>query len=512
MIRKLLKGSVVALMLCLAACSPKSEYTHAIPKNASVVVSMELDEMARKAGLEGESGGSVSRKLKALLKGGMQGDAARLAERIIDSPSESGISFDDKAYLFATPHAGAWGILMKVENEGKLESLFKVLEKESLAKPLREESGCRWTQIGGVLCAFNNGTLLFLQPSKGDAQSMKGTLLSFMRQREEDGFSALPEFDKVEAEGNDIASVFNLSAVPYEWTTPLRMGLSGDIHLEDIKYFVSGNFKNGRVVVETESLIQNPKVTAFFDTMDKVLQPIQGKYLDYYQGNTMVWASGRIQGQELYKMLCQNPAVKKVLDNPLLPVDVERIFSSVEGDFAIGQDNMVTGGNILLYADVTNTDFLKTFDDIRPLLALTGGRIMLDCVGQNEYLMRTYYGDIWFGVKNNRLYATNNRTWAEEVGRTYGGSLSMKPWAREVRENRLYFTLNTSDLYTTLGKYPQMQWFGSKQMDGITKLLLAPCDYLTLSMSDCRHGKGELVLKDKNLNLLQVLVQIFEDI
>ena len=506
MIRKLLKGSVVAVMLFLAACSPKSEYTNAIPKNASVVVSMELDEMARKAGLEGKSGESVSRKLKALLKGGLQGDAARLAERIIDQPSESGISFDDKAYLFATPHVGAWGVLVKVDDEGKLESLFKVLEKESLAKPLREESGCRWTQIGGVLCAFNNGTLLFLQPSKGDAQGMKGTLLSLMRQKEEDGFSASPEFDKVDA------SVFNLSAVPYEWTTPLRMGLSGDIHLEDIKYFVSGNFEDGRVVVETESLIQNPKITAFFDTMDKVLQPIQGKYLDYYQGNTMLWASGRIQGQELYKMLCQNPTIKQVLNNPLLPVDVEGIFSSVEGDFAIGQDNMVTGGNILLYADVTNTDFLKTFEDIRPLLALTGGRITLDCVGQNEYLMRTYYGAFWFGVKNNRLYATNNRTWAEEVGRTYGGSLSMKPWAREVRENRLYFSFNMSDLFATLGKYPQAQLFGSKQTDGMVKLLLNQCDYLTLSMSDCRHGKGELVFKDKNLNLLQVIAQLIESI
>ena len=510
MIKKLIKSTLFASLIFLAACSPKSEYTNAIPKNASVVVSMELDEMARKAGLEGESGESVSRKLKSLLKGGLQGDAARLAERIIDQPSESGISFDDKAYLFATPPAGAWGILVKVDNEDKLESLFKVFEKESLAKPLREESGCRWTQIGGVLCAFNNGTLLFLQPSKGDAQGMKGTLLSLMRQKEEDGFSALPEFDKVEAEGNDIASVFNFGAVPYEWTTTLRMGLSGDIQLENIKYFVSGNFKNGRVVVETESLIQNPKIAAFFDTMDKVLQPIQGKYLDYYQGNTMVWASGRIQGQELYQILCQNPIVKQKLNNPVLPVDVERIFSSIEGDFAIGQDNLLTGGNILLYADVTNTDFLNTFEDIRPLLAMTGGRITLDSVGQHEYLMRTYYGDFWFGVKNNRLYVTNNRTWAEEVGRTYGGSLSMKPWAREVRENRLYFTLNASDLYATWHKYPQAQLFGSKQTDGMAKLLLNSCDYLTLSMSDCRHGKGELVLKDKNLNLLQVLVQLIE--
>ena len=88
MIKKLIKSTLVASLIFLAACSPKSEYTNAIPKNASVVVSMELDEMATKAGLEGESGESVSRKLKTLMKGGLQGDAARLAERIIDNPSE----------------------------------------------------------------------------------------------------------------------------------------------------------------------------------------------------------------------------------------------------------------------------------------------------------------------------------------------------------------------------------------------------------------------------------------
>lgn len=499
-------------LLFLAACSPKSEYTNALPKNASVVVAMDLDEMAKKAGLEGEARESVSLKLKTLLKGGMQGDAARLAERIIDSPSESGLSFDEKAYFFATPHVGAWGVLMKVDDERKLESLFEVLEKESLAKPLREESGCRWTQIGSVLCAFNNGTLLLLQPSKGDAQGMKGTLLSLMRQKEGDGFSALPEYGKVREADEDIASIFNLSAVPYEWTTPLRMGLSADIHLEDIKYFVSGNFENGRVVVETESLIQNSKVQAFFDAMDKVMQPIQGKYLDYYQGNTMIWASGRIQGQELYRMLCQNPTVKQILDNPILPVDVEYIFSSVEGDFAIGLDNLVTGGNILLYADVTNGNFLKTFEDLRPLLALTGGRITLDNVGKDEYLMRTYYGDFWFGVKNNCLYATNNRTWAEEVGRTYGGSLAMKPWADEVKENRLFLSVNLADLSTAFNQYVKVDYLGSKQMEAVVKLLLNQCDYLVMSMSDCRHGKKELVLKDKNQNLLQVFVKMIESL
>lgn len=506
MSKKIFNNLLLIGILFLVSCSPKTEYTHALPKNASIVVGMELDQMANKAGLNGSEGEKVVKKLKTLMKGGLQGDAAQLAERIIDQPSESGLSFDDKVYLFATPHAEALAILAKVTDEGKLETLMNVLQKESIATPLREESGCRWTQVGGALCAFNNGTFLLLQPSKGDASGMKGTLLSLMRQKEGEGFASLPEFTKIEAPGNDIASVVNLSAVPYELTTPLRMGLSADIRLEDIKYFVSANFEPGKVVMNSESLISNPKILGFFDTMDKVIQPIQGKYLDYYQGNTLLWASGRIDGKELYRMLCQNPTIKQMLDNPLLPVDVEYIFSSIQGDFAVGRSTLYTD-NYLLYADVTNSDFLKTFEDLRPMLALTGGQIVLDNVGTDEYVMRTYEGNYYFGVKNNRLYVTNNRSFAEEAGRTYGASMGVKPWSAEVKQNRLYASVNLSAIAKAYRSY---NFTGNKQVDTFLMLLINQCNYLNASMPDWRQGKAELVLNDKDQNLLKLLVSMLE--
>ena len=507
MIKKILKTSLSAAMVLLASCSQQTEYTHAIPKNASVVMGMELDEMATKAGLDGAKGEKAVAKLKSLVKGGLQGDAAQLAERIIDEPSQSGLSFDHKVYLFATPHAEALAVLAKVTDEGKVETLLEMLEKESIATPLREESGCRWTQVGGALCAFNNGTFLILQPSRGDASGMKGTLLSLMRQKEGEGFSALPEFDKVKAEGNDIASILNLSVLPYELTTPLRMGLSGRLQMEDIRYFLAANFESGKVTVNTESLITNPMIQGFFDAMDQVMQPIGGKYLDFYQGNTLAWAGGNIQGKELYRILCENPTIRQMLKNPVLPVDMEYIFSSVEGDFAIGW-NKLTSKDFLMYADVKHADFLQTFEDLRPLLALTGGQITLDNVGPNEYLMRTYYGHFWFGVKNNRLYVTNNRTWAEEVGRTYGASLGVKPWSAEVKQNRLYASLNLASLANELSLFRSLPMLGGQQNTMIVKLFAGQCDYLNFSMPDGRHGKAELVLKDKNVNLLGVLVDV----
>ena len=509
--RDFIKIGFLSTLLFLAACSPKTDYTNAIPKNASVVVAMELEQMAGKAGLKEADGKKAVDKLKTFLKGGLEGEAAVFVERIIEQPSETGLSFEEKVFLFATPHAEAFAVLASVQKESKLEELFELLERESISTPLREESGCRWAQVGTALCAFNNGTFLLLQSSKGDALGMKGTLLSLMRQKEGEGFAGLPEFEKVETAGNDIASIMNLSAIPYEWTTPLRMGLSADIRLEDIKYFLTADFQQGKVQVHSESLIQNPKVQGFFDVMDQAMQPIQGKLLDYYQGNTMLWAGGNIQGKELYRMLCQNPTIKQILDNPILPVDVEYIFSSIEGDFAIGYDNLMTG-NFLLYAHVTNTSFLKTFEDLRPLLALTGGQITLDKVGDKEYLMRTYTDNYWFGIKDNRLYVTTDRIWAGEVGRTYGASLGVKPWAGEVQQNRFYLSVNGGEINRALTKYRFSPIWTNQPTGTVLQMLLKQSDYLNIGMSDWRHGKVEWVLKDKHTNLLQVFVDLLNQL
>lgn len=505
-----MRAVALAGLMFLAACSPKTEYTHALPKDASVVVALDLDEMAQKSGLASAEGQTVINKLKGFLKGGLQGDAAQLAERIIDSPSESGLALDEKVYLFATPHTQAFAVLAKVADESKVESMLEMLQKESIATSLKEESECRWTKIGNVVCGFNDGTFLLVQPAKGDADGMKGSLFSWMRQQEGEGYAALPEFVRLKEDGNDIASALNLTVVPYELTTTLRMGLSADIRLEDIKYLLTANFEQGKVVLRSELLIQNSRIQGFFDAMNEVTQPIQGRLLDYYQGNTMLWAGGHIKGKELYKMLCQNPAIKRMLDNPLLPVDVECIFSSIDGDFAIGNASVLTG-KYLLYADVTNNDFLKTFEDLRPLLALTGGQITLDKWGESEYLMRTYYGNFWFGVKNKRLYVTNNRTWAEEAGRTYGASLAVKPWAAEVKENRLFASVNLSMLGEVMKNY-HYNLTGNKQTDMALRMMMNHFEYLNVEMPDWRKGEMELVLKDKKANLLQLIIKMLEQI
>jgi len=97
-------------------------------------------------------------------------------------------------------------------------------------------------------------------------------------------------------------------------------------------------------------------------------------------------------------------------------LDLSGIFSSIHGDVAVGY-NSLSNNDLLIYADVTNKDFLQSFEDLKPLLAMTGGQMQLNSTGKDQYEFRMYRQSIWFGVKDNLLYISNNERLADEAGR-----------------------------------------------------------------------------------------------
>lgn len=510
--KRIVRMVMGAVVVILTACTPQTEYTHALPKDASVVVAFDVETMAGKAGLNGKGKNALTEKVIGLVKSGLEGDAGKLAEKVVRDPSESGLSLEDKVYFFATPHANALGLLIKVDDEGNLEELFDVLQKEQLCTPVKEESGCRWTQLGNVLCAFNNGTFLMMKNRLGDVENIKGTAFMLMRQKEGEGFSAGTELSELKKEGSDIVSMVDCSILPDRITTPMRMGLSGDIRLQDIKYLIHANFEQGRIVIDSRTLTTNKNVWNFYQEMDRITSSIQGKFLEYYPASTFVWTGGRIQGKAFYDIISRNPTLRQEFLNPELPVDMERIFSSIEGDYAMAYTSLLTG-DYLVYVDVTNASFLETFEELRPLLAMTGGQIQLYDTAENQYALKTTEEIYWFGVKGTLLYITNRQNLAEEAGRRYGVSLQNLPWSGEVTDNRIYAAMNFSKLQSDIKLNPYLlSPLGNQQYIAVVKALVGACDFLNVSMPDWSQGTVELVLKDKKKNALQLVVQEIENL
>ena len=128
--------ALVAIVLLMASCSSESEYANAIPKDAAMVMSFDFKTMAEKSGINGKGGEKVVAKLTDALKSGLEGEAYKTAEKIIQNPSESGLSFTDKVYMFITPHSNAFALLAKVDDEGKVEALLEALKNEQICTEL----------------------------------------------------------------------------------------------------------------------------------------------------------------------------------------------------------------------------------------------------------------------------------------------------------------------------------------------------------------------------------------
>ena len=366
------------------------------------------------------------------------------------------------------------------------------------------------TQMGTALCAFNKGTFLLMGSNKGDALSLKGSLLSLMRQDAENSYVKTTDFGKLASAKGEVVTVMNMSFIPNDITMQMRMGMPADLKLEDIKYLVSATFEKGKIVVDVETLIENKDLIAMYEKQSAASSCIKGACLEYFPANTLVWAGGNINGKGIYDLLCENPTIRQALDNSMLPIDIEGIFSSIHGDVAVGY-NSLSNNDLLIYADVTNKDFLQSFEDLKPLLAMTGGQMQLNSTGKDQYEFRMYRQSIWFGVKDNLLYISNNERLADEAGRRYGVSLQNTPWAGQVTKNRFFMAFNAAQLVKDVQENPRLtRMLGSDA--AMFNAILGPCDYMDVMAPDWKSAQMNIVMKDKEVNVLQLIVRGLENL
>lgn len=498
---------LVIVLFFVTACSPKSDYTQAIPKGATAVVAVDMQRVTTKSGLSTSEGVTMVSKVTQLLKAGLEGETYRLAQKVLQEPAELGLSFSEKLYLFAAPDGSAQVVLAKVTDRKKLEKVFDLLAKSSLCSPLVNEEGCSFTQIGQLLCLFNDGAFFLLHSPAGHAANFKGTLFSWLRQESGEGFSATPDFKALTESKGEVVAVINMGILPRDLTMKFRMGMPANLKVEDLKFLFDLSFEQGKSVISCKSLTTKLDWQTLFDQIDLFTSPMNGSLLELFPGNTLFTVGANLKGGKAYELLCQNPSIRHYINNPM--IDVESIFRAIEGEAIMGYSSLFND-HYLGYAQVTDNSFLRTIEALRPLLALTGGKMQLNTVATNEYEFRSGYQSTWFGVKNGLLYVTNNKTWAEESGRKYGASLRNLPWATQVGENRSFTACNVNELLrqTKGSRYLDHQLGKTGKL--VFDLLVEPCDYVSTMTPKATEMVMELRLKEKNRNALQLLLRNLE--
>ena len=164
--RNVLVSCLLVTVMLLASCSKKNDYEKVLPKDAAVVMSVDLVSMADKSGLSGDEGAPVVARLSNALKSGAEG-AGELIDKVTKDPSESGLDLREKVYYFVGSGGVSTGLVMRVSDDGKLEDLLKALHDQQVCDMPKEADGCMWTAMGNVLVTYTDNAFLAMLDLKG---------------------------------------------------------------------------------------------------------------------------------------------------------------------------------------------------------------------------------------------------------------------------------------------------------------------------------------------------------
>lgn len=484
----------LGMVFLLSACGEENAYTNALPKDAVTVCAFDLSKMAQKCDLNDQ----VKQSMGMMMKSSLKGSADALVDKLMENPEESGLRLTDRVYFFAASQMEMGGVLVRMADKGKLEDLIKVLQEQNACEAPADGDGCRWTVGSGGLMAWTDDAFLLLV-NDDNPKDLQHQASMWLRQREGEGYSGTPEFKKLENADEDVAMMTSLNVLPKNYLGPMTMGLPADLNLNDLKIFSTLDFQEGKAVMEVETLLEG-KFKDLLKKQAEVSGGLDGTYLKTFPANTVCWMAASINGEKAYELMRENPTVRQELDNSMMPLDFEAIFKAVKGDVAVAMPEMSLKPGFILYADVTNSEFMRTFENLKPILAMTNGQMRLVDKGENAYQFVAASGSMlgmgrgpvsfWLGVKDNRFYLTNQE---ELIDREVKG-LSLKDcdWARDVKDKHFYLNVNFQALAAVL---PQVPYVGM-------------LDYLTIESDEPTKARLVLQMKDHKENVLKQLVKM----
>ncbi len=436
--------SVLAVLIVfLAACSKTSEYTNVIPADASVVASINLKSLASKAGLDDKENEAAKQKVLEALKSGMNAATFQQLEKVMKNPGESGIDVESPFYVFSSSSFPYPTVVGKVNNEDKLHASLDVMAKEQICQPVGEADGYSFTTMNSGLLVFNSSTILVVNVS-GTTQTDKAkeAITNLLKQTASNSIVKSGAFQKMEKQKSDINFFASMTAIPSTYRDQITMGLPTEVKAEDITLIGGLNFEKGKIALKTENYTENEAVKALLKKQMESVGKANNTFVKYFPASTLMFFNVGVKGGELYNLLSENKEFRNTVSIAKAD-EVKELFSSFNGDISAGLINvtMSSAPTFMMYADVKNGNALEMIYKNKESLGLKRGEDIMQ-LGKDEYVYKTRGMNIFFGIKDKQMYATNDELLYKNVGKAADKSVKDAPYASDMKGKSLFIAIN----------------------------------------------------------------------
>lgn len=499
--------SVLAVLIVfMAACSKTSEYTNVIPADATAVVSLNLQSLADKAGLNDKENEAMMQKLTESIKSGASAIAFQQLEKILKDPSESGLDFDAPLYYFTSTSFPYNALVGKVSSADKAKASIEAMVKEQLCQPIEEADGYSFAVVKGTdLIAFNE-TVALLVSTNGTSQieEVQKAIATLIKQTAENSIAKNAGFQKMLKQKTDIAFFASMAAVPDMYTRQMNMGLPANVDPKEVMLLGGLSFEKGKLSAQIECFTENKEIEALLKKQNEALKKLNTSFLKNFPASTLAFFNVGVNGEALYNNLLENEEFRNNV-SIAKAAEVKNLFGTFNGDISAGLlnvDMMKQAPTFLAYADVKNGEALKALYTNKQTIGLRKGEDILQ-LNENEYVYKSKSMNVFFGIKEKQMYATNDEMLYKSIGKAVDKSIKDAAYASDMKGQNAFFVINMEAILE-LPVVKMMMGFAGGEEYKMYANLASKVSYFEVCVSEV--SQVNLVLKDKEVNALKQIV------
>ncbi len=491
----------------LVSCNKSVEYANVIPADASAVISLDLNSLSQKSGLKDNE--TLKQKLTDVLQSGLDANALQYMEKVIEKPSESGISLSDKVYLFATDAAQSLGLVAKVSDKSKLEALFKLLEDEQIAvKPV--DTGVddyQYTILNEKDIACFNGTTLLILTGKSayDVENAKQEALRLLALPAEQNIVSNKGFKQMNSKKGDIAAYMTMDALPTRYAMLYTNNLPENISLKDIAFTGTLNFEKGKVALEMET-VKNDSLSKYQERYKGVLSRLGTDFLGYFPASSLIYTGANINGEKLVDFLSAKDEYRQLLkDVDDSGVDLGKVIGSIDGNVSYAFTSLSPQGtpSLICYAKVKNDEIIKAVNN-------SLGQSVKK-TGENNYSVKLGMGmSAYYGMQDGVLYLTTDESAVKNVFKKVDNPMSDAKWAAALKSSYGFMVLNIKDALNLPVVNLAMSTGG--QEAALIRTALVMFDYVEFSASDLNKMEMNIAMVNRDENALKQLITLGKEL
>ena len=189
---------------------------------------------------------------------------------------------------------------------------------------------------------------------------------------------------------------------------------------------------------------------------------------------------------------------------------MKALFGTFQKDIAAGLLN-VTMNNapaFLLYANVKSAAPVQALYEKKNELGLRRGEDIIK-LGENEYVYKSRMTNLFFGVRDNSLYATNDETVYKGIAKAADSSIKETEFASGMKGKNSAFAINTEAILALPLVKVLSEYGGAQYVTAFS--LVDKIAYVQATGDADNNAEIVLQLKEKNVNALKQIVNFIKE-